>query len=317
MFWTRPEIAEPTHISIERRGEIISEFAEMNPNGTVVICGGESLMNPDRYYAISNQCRELGLKCFSVINGTKITNESEAEEMILHGATEVTVSINSHKKEVHDYTRGVDGSFEYAVNAIRLLLEARARLNGTNKIYAMAVICEQNYRELDNFYDYVLNDLKADKLKLNFLQPTFGTLENMKEDDKFYRKNVISDYDELTGILHHCDEKYKLNFNQEWIDVVKLYHRSVKNNGDAALGWAGKGTEKSICNSCERNIMINIHGVARLCFSTGFEGTQLSVYGDLKQFWYNNDELRERMNICTQYCGISHSVRRISATNKF
>ena len=35
----------------------------------------------------------------------------------------------------------------------------------------MAVICEQNYRELDAFYRFVLRDIGADKLKLNFLQP--------------------------------------------------------------------------------------------------------------------------------------------------
>ncbi len=186
MYWTREEVVLPTHISIEQRSEIIKEFAEMNPKGTIVICGGESMMNPERYFPITKQCRELGLKCMSVINGTKITNEFEAERMILEGATEITVSLNSHIPEVHDNTRGVVGSFEMATNAIKLLLKAREKFSSDIPIYAMAIICEQNYRELDAFYNYILNDLCADKLKLNFLQPTFGILESMKED-KFYR----------------------------------------------------------------------------------------------------------------------------------
>ena len=196
MFWTRPEVALPSHISIERRAEIINEFHQLNNNGTVVICGGESMMNPDRYFAISKQCRELGLNCFSVVNGTMITTKEDAEKMILEGPSEITVSLNSHLKDVHDYTRGMDGSFDFATNAIRLLIEARERLSTKTPIYAMAVICELNYKELDDFYYFVLNVLKADKLKLNFLQPTFGTLDSMKLNDKFYRNNIIKDYDE-------------------------------------------------------------------------------------------------------------------------
>jgi hypothetical protein len=177
----------------------------------------------------------------------------------------------------------------------------------------MSVMCEQNYRDLDAFYDFVLNDLTADKLKLNFLQPTFGPMASM-EEDKFYRENIIADHDGLCRILEACDKKYRLNLNSKWVEDVRLYHRSVHANADAGEGWAGKGTEKPICNSYERNIMLNMNGEARLCFSTNFPGTKLKKYGDLRKFWYGNDALRARMALCTQYCGISHSVRRTSAT---
>ena len=52
MYWMREEQALPGHISIQRRSEIIAEFAELNPRGTVVICGGESMLNPERYFAM-------------------------------------------------------------------------------------------------------------------------------------------------------------------------------------------------------------------------------------------------------------------------
>ncbi len=315
MFWTRKEVALPGHISVERRSEIIAEFAGLNPSGTVVVCGGESMLNLERYFPVTRQCKALQLGCFSVINGTKVTDDVIAEQMIQEGPGEITVSLNSHRPEVHDRTRGMTGSFDLATGAIRLLRNARERLGIHKAIYAMAVVCEPNYRELDAFYDFVLNDLKADKLKLNFLQPTFGPLETMI-DDKFYRENIIRQVDELTRVLQACDKKYRLNLNPEWMRVVELYHRSVHANADAGLGWAGKGTSEPICNSYERNIMVNIYGEARLCFSTQFPGRRLKRRGDLRRFWYSSDRLRKEMACCTQYCGISHSVRRVSATTR-
>jgi MoaA/NifB/PqqE/SkfB family radical SAM enzyme len=313
MYWRREEVAQPGHISLARRGEIIAEFAELNPRGTVVICGGESMLNPERYFPITRQCQQLGLGCFSVINGTQVTDNAIAEQMIVEGPSEITVSLNSHLRVVHDRTRGMRGSFDLATRAIRLLLSARLRLGTVKPVYAMAVICEQNYRELEAFYDFVLHDLRADKLKLNFLQPTFGPLATMVED-KFYRENIIVDYQELGRIIAACNAKFRLHLNPEWMRVVMVYHESVQANRDAAKGWAGRGTFEPICNSYERNIMVNLLGEARLCFATGFPGRLLQEHGDLARFWWGSDRLRRKMAKCRHYCGISHSVRRVSAT---
>jgi hypothetical protein len=95
-----------------------------------------------------------------------------------------------------------------------------------------------------------------------------------------------------------------------------MYHRSVHKNNDAVLGWSGKGTEELICNSFDRNIMVDMDGIARLCFSHKFPGFKINRYGDLRKFWYGTDNLRGAMSKCTQYCGISHSVRRVNATLK-
>ena len=319
MYWTREEVVLPTHITIEERSDIIQEFHELNPTGAIVICGGEALMNPERYWPITRQCRQLGLRCLSVMNGTMVTDLSMAKKLIVEGPTEITISLNSYIPEVHDSTRGVVGSFDMAVNAIRLLLQAREELNKSNPVYAMAIMCEQNYRDLDKFYDFVLNDLKADKLKLNWLQPMFGSLkdkEGQDRGDKFYDNNVIRDHDGLFKILNDCNEKYKLSLDPEWIDTVRMYHRSVHKNNDAVLGWGGRGTEELICNSFDRNIMVDMDGIARLCFSHKFPGYKINKYGDLRKFWYGTDNLRGVMSKCTQYCGISHSVRRVNATLK-
>lgn len=94
-----------------------------------------------------------------------------------------------------------------------------------------------------------------------------------------------------------------------------MYHRSVRDNGGMRWGWhRGKGTANHICNSYERNIMVDLYGRARLCFNPAFPATQLYSPGDLKRFWEDSGRLREKMSRCNRYCGISHSVRKESAT---
>ena len=316
MYWKTKQDDPSALISIERRNDIIQEFAGMNSSGKVVICGGESMLDPDRYFAVTAKCAEIGMRCFSVINGTRLATTEMADRMMEEGPTEITVSLNSHLPEVHDETRGVAGSFDMAVRALRLLLESRRTYGRGPKIFAMAVICECNYRDLDALYDFVLNDIGADKLKLNFLQPTFGPPTAWYQD-RFFDQNVIRNEEELARIILACDEKYDLRINPVWLEQVKMYHRSIRNNGWMRLGWRrGKGTEAHICNSYERNIMVDLRGRARLCFYSGFPAFQLVQPGDLRRFWESCDRLRQRMSRCNRYCAISHSVRKEAATLK-
>ena len=314
MYWKTKPLDPALHMSISRRNEILREFAELNPAGKVVICGGESMLDLDRYFAVTVQCRQLDLRCCSVINGTRIGSIDMASRMMSEGPTEITVSLNSHHPGLHDETRGVKGSFAMAVRALRLLVQARCSGENDAKIFAMAVIFERNYRELDAFYDFVLNDIGADKLKLNFLQPTFGP-PSLWYQDRFFADNLIRDEEELARIILACDEKYGLHINPVWLEQVKMYHRSVHRNGWARLGWhRGKGMEEHICNSYERNIMVDLQGRARLCFHPAFPSTELEQPGDLRRFWEQSDQLRQRMSRCNRYCAISHSVRSEPAT---
>ena len=90
----------------------------------------------------------------------------------------------------------------------------------------------------------------------------------------------------LADIMDGCAARFELKYNPVWRKNVSMYFKSLKDTSDLELGWGSKsGTKKLICNSFDRNIMVSQYGVARLCFSTAFDGTQLEKQGDLKQFW--------------------------------
>ena len=95
-----------------------------------------------------------------------------------------------------------------------------------------------------------------------------------------------------------------------------MYHRSMRVHDDLRAGWELPGTSEHICNTYDRNVMLDRYGFARLCFAPGFDGMQLERRGDLSRFWNGPDaeRIRARMRTCNRPCGISHSVRRESAT---
>jgi MoaA/NifB/PqqE/SkfB family radical SAM enzyme len=311
-FWHDDDSDRANYLDRDGRRRVLSEFASMNPQGAIVICGGESMLDLDDYFDVCGHARSLGLTCLSVVNGTRIRTPAMAERMILEGPREISISLNSHDRALHDLTRGVAGAFDKAVNALRLLVEARRRLGvTTTKIYVMGLIFDENYRDLEAFYDFVLNDIGADKLKLNFIQPSFG----WNEVDHFLADHHRVDTDELAAIIRRCDARFGLGINPLWLDHVKMYLDSLRGKSDLENGWGSAArTRDHICNTYERNVMVDHYGLARLCFSDGFRGEPLREYGDLRRFWTGAGDVRQEMRSCNRLCGISHSVRRISCT---
>jgi MoaA/NifB/PqqE/SkfB family radical SAM enzyme len=311
VFWHDDDDDRDAYLSRENRRRILGELKELNPHAAVVICGGESMLDLEDYFDVSRECRRLGLTCISVVNGTRIRSAEMAERMIAEGPHEISVSLNSHRADLHDRTRGVPGAFTKAVGALRLLRDARERLGGESKIYVMGLVFAENYRELPEFYDFVLNDLRVDKLKLNFLQPSFGGAE----EDRFFAEQSGVDADELFEIIRGCDRRFGLGLNPIWLQQVHMYFSSLADAKNLVNGWAsGVETRQHICNTYERNVMVDHYGMARLCFAADFRGEKLEKTGDLRRFWIEADDIRRQMRNCNRPCGISHSVRNSSST---
>ena len=70
-FWLRNDNDRDSYLSPTRKSEIIAEFAEMSPFGSIVVCGGEPMLDLDEYFAICRDARGHGLRVLSVVNGTR------------------------------------------------------------------------------------------------------------------------------------------------------------------------------------------------------------------------------------------------------
>lgn len=316
-FWKRNDEKSHLYLSREQKRYILEDLYEMNNDASLVICGGEPMLDMDEYIFMSRTARDIGLRVLSVVNGTRVNTKEIAENVILNGPHEISISFDDCRESKHDELRGVKNSFKRAEKAVRLLVDARDRLGADNKIIVMGLIHSKNYERIDEFYNFALNNLKADKLKMNFIQPSFGS--DPKDKDVVFEDLVNIDAEVIKDELYKCNEKYKLNLNPKWINNVHMYFNSFgKLKSVISDGWHSSEikTDEAICNSYDRNIMIDHFGFAKLCFSTAFGGRPIMSKGDLVKFWKGSNEMRSKMIGCKIPCGISHSVRKESATLK-
>lgn len=307
-------------ITVKRQLEIVEEFAELSPGGKVVICGGEPMLDDAAYFAVCATSRRLGLQTLSVVNGTRVRDEREASHMVALGPDEVSVSLDHPDPDAHDKIRGMKGSHAAARRALELLLRAR-RGRPSPRVYAMGLLCRSTAPLLNAFYHLVLREVGADKLKLNAIQPTFlntrGEAGQELEDDAFFARESQVDPNRLRANLLACDNMYDLGLNPFWVDQVTSYFRSLWQVPEANLrkSWlCGVDTAEHFCDSPDRNVMVDLDGCASLCFSRAFRVQKLSEPGDMRRFWDGAGDVREEMRSCNRLCGISHSVRRASAT---
>jgi len=310
-FWKLDE--DPSSFTDDQILSLIDEYRDVaGPGAHVVSCGGEPMLALKRYFLLSKRCRELDLRFLSVTNGSLVKTAEFAAKVVTEGPAEVTVSMDGPNAELHDHMRGAKGSFGVTKRAVELLLEARQKTGSNSRIYVMSLVCQKIAGRLDEFHDLVLRQLKADKLKLNILQPSFG----VSRHDAFFGSEQVKDVDGLIDEIKACDAKYGIDRNPEWLSQVAMYLRSVEASRKAFLGWSGEmHTTEHICDTYERNVMVDIKGNMRLCFSGAYPSEAWSRPGDLRRFWETTSvPIAESMLNCNRYCGISHSVRREPAT---
>lgn len=296
------------------RLQAIREFAELSPRGTVVSCSGEPLVEPKHYYDMCRVARESGLTSMSVLNGTLINSQEEADHLLVNGADEISMSIDHPNEEVHDQQRGMRGAWKKTTDCLRMLLDARERLGLRNKkIYVMFLMSNVSYRTIDEAYDLGLRQIGVDKVKLNFLQPTFALYGQKDAYWDLHTRDI--DVEWLMGEIARCEDKYGLDFNPRWLENVRCYAESLaRYHRDGQMITSGP-----MCDSFERNIVFELNTQMRLCYHESWPSLmRYQEPGDLRKFWFSpeTEALRVKMRGCRRFCGICHTFKREPATRE-
>lgn len=292
------------------RLQAVREFAEVSPAGTVITCGGEPLAEPDKYFNLCATGRDAGLTSMSVLNGTLTTSQDQADELLTRGADEISLSLDHPREVEHDSMRGSRGAWRRTTECLRMLLDARRRLGLPRKLYVMLMVANHNWRSIDEAYDLVLDRLGADKLKLNFLQPTISLSTRRDAFWDLHTRNI--DAGELLATIDRCEARYSLGFHPRWKDNVRAWAESLRRYHQGGP----METTVQLCNSADRNVVVEVRALMRLCFHSKFPSVPYREWGDLRRYWYSPDTeaLRVRMRTCRDFCGICHTFKRQPAT---
>jgi radical SAM protein with 4Fe4S-binding SPASM domain len=149
-------------LTTEESKNLIDQICEVS-KPLLILSGGEPLLRPDVYELVRYGASK-GLKMGLGSNGSLI-DAAAAKRLKDAGIETVSISLDSHIPEQHDEFRGVSGSWEKAVGAIKALQE-----NGV-LVQVNTTLTQQNYDQIDDIMSLAEN-IGVENFHLFFLVPT-------------------------------------------------------------------------------------------------------------------------------------------------
>lgn len=111
--WERGELTDDEVM------DLASQIVDMKPRG-LCVCGGEPLLKESALYRFIKKVSSGGTTVNMVSNGLKMT-DTVAKKLGDAGIEKVQISVDGATAESHERLRGVRGSFNRAVNALKIL----------------------------------------------------------------------------------------------------------------------------------------------------------------------------------------------------
>lgn len=118
--FNRSSTLKRDEMSDEQVRQTISQIIELKPQ-QVCICGGEPLVREKLVVECGSRLRDSGISLGMVTNGF-LLNKTVAQKIKKADFQQVQVSLDGFRRN-HDKLRGVDGAFDRAVAAIKILCD--------------------------------------------------------------------------------------------------------------------------------------------------------------------------------------------------
>jgi radical SAM protein with 4Fe4S-binding SPASM domain len=163
---------------------LIHQIAEVS-KPLLILSGGEPLLRRDIFELIRYGA-ERGLKMAMGSNGMLI-DDIVAQKLKEAGITTVSISLDSSVPALHDQFRGVTGSWQRAVEAIKAL-----KRNGVI-VQVNTTVTQQNYNQIGDIFA-LAEKLGAENFHLFFLVPTGRGARIEDITPEMYEKMITSSF---------------------------------------------------------------------------------------------------------------------------
>jgi MoaA/NifB/PqqE/SkfB family radical SAM enzyme len=289
-------------LSTEEKSNVIEQFAALNPSGAVVFTGGETFKDPEELFTLCVACRKHGLRTLTNTNGTYF-NEETIMKTMAYGPDIVVLSLDSHEERIHDYVRGVAGTFRAVVRAIDRLTKLRQSGAGPT-VYVSSILCDLTLYSAGELVGFA-RELGADGITFQMLSQTFMLSGNK---DHFFDKYWFRNSDRAKTKLRALSDQYSSDdfvlLSREdfyWMEVY-IDHPTI--------------LPKPICGSHERNVWVDMYGDTQLCaYMREVVGGQTlgNVRNNLLSGMLRSEfakESRGIMDSCVRTCGMLNCHRK-------
>ena len=251
-------------------------------------------MRKGQMYRIANATKEKGIFLTISTNGTLI-REWDAQRIPSSGINNIVFSIDSHVERIHDMIRGRDGTYKKVLNSLRMVKKYLHDSGENCHILTSTILGSHNIGEIDALID-LLNSLEVDNSLFQPIQPVFmrDKPNNWWETTPLFPHEKETIDSALSTLIRAKNQGFRTFHETYQLEDMRLYLKKETLPQDQ-------------CNSFHRNIMVDIVGNVRLCFNMERIGLQpVSHIGNapLCDIWDQCNDVRERMNGCTECCGV-------------
>ena len=267
-----------------------SDFVE--DNAQVQFVGGEPLIKKGLLDFIKHTARK-GLSTTMTTNGYLIDKDM-ADDIAGSGLNTLVFSLDSIRKETHDFLRGVNGTYDRVMNAIELLGKLR---NDSLRIHIVTTIMQQNLDDLLELAGWVNGNNVIDSISFQaVMQPFFTPQDNeWYKNEKFLAlwpkdmNKVCYVLDSLAGLKNNG---YKINNPAPQFKTFKSYFEHPE-----------RFVKASRCNLGYNSVSVNTAGKIFLCLSMDPIG-DIRDKKSMQEVWFSNQAQRVRESIknCKNNC---------------
>ncbi|MPL99929.1 Antilisterial bacteriocin subtilosin biosynthesis protein AlbA [bioreactor metagenome] len=280
--------------------DLVKWFKSINNGvGAIILTGGEIFLKSNFVFSILSECNKLNIESVINTNGTLIPIDMHLE-LINNGPSKLVFSIDSQNAALHDYLRGVKGTFTKVTSTIKQLIALRNKSHSNRcKIYISSILLDENINDIDTIISFA-KSLEIDGIVFQVLSPSFYS--NVKiEDDIFFKKHFFKDKD---GACAEIDKLIEFSMKDDFIlntssdlMAIKEYIRSPYR------------TIRVFCKANEQNLIIDHMGNVKYCYNmeTIFQELVGNIrFNSISDIIYSKKsmEARERMGFCNLSCGI-------------
>ena len=290
-MWQSKSDSEDLSIEVWK-GFIDSLAGFVEDNVQMQFVGGEPLLKK----GVLKLIRHAASKGFLTTMTTNawLVDEGMVGELKDSGLNTLVLSLDSLKKETHDFLRGREGTYDRVMQAISFLAKLK---DDSMKLHMVTTITEPNLDDVVELAEWANANKTIDHISFQaVMQPFFTPM-----DEAWYKSQEFSslwpkDIDKVDYVLHRLEELknkgYKITNPAAQFNVFKSYFKEPE-----------RFVKNSRCNLGYNSLTVNTAGEIFLCNSMKPIGN-IKDKRDVKALWFSEkaEEVRNDIKNCKYNC---------------